>query len=108
MFLVCVAKMRYDFRMPTKLNCTHCGKRFTRAPLHFGNVNFCSKKCAYIHRRKEEVTSRRMFHDSKHPLSDKTGLVAEHRDVLWQKIGRGKHKCHWCKGSIKWMPGSRT
>lgn len=32
-----------------------------------------------------------------HPLADGQGCVAEHRLVLWNKIGPGEHLCHWCK-----------
>ncbi len=35
-----------------------------------------------------------------HPLSPKTGVVFEHRKVLYDKIGPGTHKCHWDCGKI--------
>ena len=31
-----------------------------------------------------------------HTLSDKRGWVSEHRLVLFNKIGPGKHPCYWC------------
>lgn len=30
-----------------------------------------------------------------HPLADKAGNLAEHRKVLYDKIGPGPHPCHW-------------
>ena len=37
-----------------------------------------------------------------HPLADCQGCVAEHRLVLWDKIGPGEHKCRWCDRRISW------
>lgn len=43
-----------------------------------------------------------------HPLSQgvsecgRYGKVYEHRLVLFDKIGNGTHKCHWCKKVITW------
>ena len=37
-----------------------------------------------------------------HPLADCQGCVAEHRLVLWNKIGPGVHKCRWCDRRISW------
>lgn len=30
-----------------------------------------------------------------HPLAGQNGIVAEHRKVLYDKIGPGTHECHW-------------
>lgn len=35
-----------------------------------------------------------------HPLAAKTGDVLEHRYVLYEKIGPGRHPCHWACGRI--------
>jgi hypothetical protein len=43
-----------------------------------------------------------------HPLSSKNGFLYEHRRVLFDKIGWGPHKCHWCGAEIDWAPGERT
>lgn len=38
-----------------------------------------------------------------HPLaSPKTGMVAQHRAVLYDKIGPGTHDCHWCSEPVTW------
>ena len=40
-----------------------------------------------------------------HPLANRDGVVQEHRIILYDKIGPGTHRCHWCKVKIKWAPG---
>jgi hypothetical protein len=35
------------------------------------------------------------------PMS-KNGWVLEHRKVLYDKIGTGTHKCHWCRLHLEW------
>jgi hypothetical protein len=43
-----------------------------------------------------------------HPLAHANGAVYAHRAVLWDKIGPGEHRCHWCGRSITWFgPGPR-
>lgn len=39
-----------------------------------------------------------------HPLANRYGRVAEHRKVLYDKIGPGPHPCHWeCgKNALVW------
>ena len=38
-----------------------------------------------------------------HPLARTDGTVAEHRKVLWDKIGAGFHSCHWgCGRLLTW------
>jgi hypothetical protein len=38
-----------------------------------------------------------------HPLADSRGIVYVHRMVLFDKIGPGEHRCHWCGTPISWM-----
>lgn len=39
-----------------------------------------------------------------HPLSDKQGRIAEHRLVLFSKIGEPPHRCHFCLTElISWV-----
>ncbi len=41
-----------------------------------------------------------------HPLSDTRGQIAEHRKVLYDKIGPGPHMCHWrCGRMLSWDGG---
>lgn len=37
-----------------------------------------------------------------HPLASKHGKVYVHRRVLFDAIGLGWHRCHWCQTSIRW------
>lgn len=39
---------------------------------------------------------------SGHPIGDKNGRIPEHRFVLFNKIGMGPHKCHWCSRDVVW------
>lgn len=41
-------------------------------------------------------------HCSKHPLANKHGVVAQHRQVLYDAIGDGPHSCVWCGITIGW------
>jgi hypothetical protein len=41
-----------------------------------------------------------------HPLANKNGQVAEHRKVLFDKIGEGPHPCHWCNKIVSWFDKS--
>ena len=40
-----------------------------------------------------------------HPLANKHGSLYEHRKCLYDSIGPGQHRCHWCSGSISWIKG---
>lgn len=37
-----------------------------------------------------------------HPLAKSDGVVAEHRVVLYDKIGPGPHNCVWCSKELDW------
>lgn len=37
-----------------------------------------------------------------HPLAGKTGMLYEHRFVLYETIGPGTHACHWCGKDVAW------
>lgn len=37
-----------------------------------------------------------------HELASKSGLVFEHRRVLFEEIGPGTHPCHWCERPVTW------
>lgn len=38
-----------------------------------------------------------------HPLANDEGMVAEHRKVLYDRIGPGPHPCHWgCGRELDW------
>ena len=42
-----------------------------------------------------------------HPLAGKTGLVSEARAVVYERLGGGKHPCHWCGDPVVWRQGAR-
>ena len=39
-----------------------------------------------------------------HPLADKYGRAYAHRVTLYDMIGPGEHRCHWCSALVKWAP----
>lgn len=43
-----------------------------------------------------------VIHRPEHPLASPQGKVLEHRVVLYDKIGPGKHPCHWCGKTLDW------
>ena len=45
---------------------------------------------------------RRTLYVPEHVLARSSGLVAEHRIVLFDAIGYGPHRCHWCDRWINW------
>lgn len=44
--------------------------------------------------------------DKTHELSGSSGLLYEHRKVLFDAIGRGPHSCHWCGCQVEWRKRS--
>ena len=40
-----------------------------------------------------------------HPLATKDGHLAEHRLILYEKIGPWAHECNWCQRMLRWTPG---
>jgi len=38
-----------------------------------------------------------------HPIASKTGVVQEHRKILYDAIGPGVHPCHWCGKDLTWQ-----
>lgn len=51
--------------------------------------------------------ARKMKYLPDHPLAGRTGYISRARAVLYEKIGPGKHSCHWCDAPIEWMKGKR-
>lgn len=43
--------------------------------------------------------------DKGHPLSNPNGHIYEHRKVLFNAIGEGPHRCHWCATEVAWVKG---
>lgn len=40
-----------------------------------------------------------------HVLAPSSGKVYVHRIVLFEAIGYGPHRCHWCKSPLSWRAG---
>lgn len=83
-----------------KRACEWCGVEYERPPSQLGR--FCGKTCAYAARRKERPNGRRMRRAVGHPLASAGHLVVEARAVLYEKIGPGPHRCHWCGTTVVW------
>lgn len=41
--------------------------------------------------------------DPSHPIASVTGYLYQHRAVLYDHIGPGCHRCHWCDTEVEWM-----
>jgi len=94
--------------------CEYCGTAFTtyQWKLRIGKGRFCSPSCRskqmWANRPHNPIQKYQYVRLPHHPLANKNGCVIEHRLVLYQKIGPGKHHCHWCNALVKWMPGKKT
>lgn len=42
------------------------------------------------------------LHDRAHPASSASGMLYEHREVCYNKIGPGSHPCRWCQRFVSW------
>jgi hypothetical protein len=49
-----------------------------------------------------EQNKRRFVAAPEHPLATKWGGAQEHRIILYDAIGAGPHRCHWCGRTIFW------
>lgn len=88
--------------MPVTVPCERCGRPVTRSPSLMKAHVYCSRQCAGVGRTKTEPTARRNLWRPGHVLAGVNGYVAEHRAVLFDKIGYGPHLCHWCGKGIRW------
>ena len=89
------------------LTCERCGTEFEQRQLNRAN-RFCSAACYNASGRplrKQSVVGQRMRRAPRHPLAPPSGVVAECRLVLFDKIGAGPHACHWCGTEVDWRPG---
>jgi hypothetical protein len=88
--------------------CETCGSDFEQKwPSRPGR--FCSRRCYYesgVPRiYKERVKGPRMRSVPGHPIAPPSGYVAVARLALWEKIGSGPHRCHWCGTEVDWKRG---
>lgn len=49
-----------------------------------------------------DVYGYRVIGGTGHPLAHAQGKVPEHRAVLYDAIGPGKHPCNWCSKTLTW------
>lgn len=88
----------------TLQNCLGCSK-----PVRRSRAKYCSRPCSDSARRAGSNTEskgpyRRLVGHIGHPLASKqTGVILEHRKVLFDHIGPGDHPCHWCKALVTWQ-----
>lgn len=47
----------------------------------------------------------RLVYRRGHPLASRNGSVLEHRAVLYDALGEGPHRCHWCGRQLVWKGG---
>lgn len=90
--------------------CAGCGVSFE--PKRLGASKYCSPACYYARGpdgpRKASVKTPRQQTAKGHPLAPASGRVAVSRLVLYDKIGSGPHKCHWCGSSLEWRIGTSS
>jgi endogenous inhibitor of DNA gyrase (YacG/DUF329 family) len=89
-------------RRSRTLPCEQCGAEVTRARSLFKGRVFCGKECKNAGLTKASPTARRNLYRPDHPLAGERGYIAEHRAVLYEKIGSGEHPCHWCGKNVRW------
>lgn len=56
--------------------------------------------------RSRNYRVRQAYVPSGHPLAARSRLVGTARLILWDKIGPGWHRCHFCRAYVKWKPGA--
>lgn len=89
--------------------CKQCGVKFT--PSQNGRP-YCSRPCYWESKRgktRKGGVNYRMTTKPGHPLAPPSGVLPVARIVLYEKLGPGKHPCHWewCGHRIlKWKPKS--
>lgn len=88
--------------------CATCGTTFQAKAKNRAN-RYCSGACYQADRRgKQRKTGvqHRMMRAPGHPVSPSSGIALISRVVLYDSIGPGPHRCHWCGAEVDWMPGA--
>jgi hypothetical protein len=83
----------------------YCNTHYRRF-LKYGRADL--KRVKYSMSNTSSSAGYRLLSRVGHPLADKAGRIYEHRVVLYDKIGPGSHKCHWCLKIINWDDGTLT
>jgi hypothetical protein len=90
--------------------CETCGKNFELRQTHRSG-RFCSLACYHAvgpggrGPRTEVTKGPRTVAVPGHPIAPPSGVTAESRVVLYDKIGPGAHQCHWCGEEVAWIAG---
>lgn len=97
-------------RTMVEQSCEQCGTRFSARleAVKRGFGRFCSHPCYAAHRRARPHISRYItWTSSTHPMASPSGRVMAHRAILYDKIGPGPQRCHWCGKALEWINGGR-
>jgi len=96
-----------------KLTCEECKAEFERKAYPSwvlrGYYKFCSRSCAAktqwtTQKSGKKNSTRKCIRVPGHPLaSPKDGRILEYRYILYEAIGPGVHKCHWCPNEVEWV-----
>ena len=81
-----------------KLSAAMCKMHYHRWYRH-GTVEKVSRGMKFGRPRRYRTVSAKG-----HPLAGANGRAYEHRVVLFDAIGPGQHRCHWCDVVVAWGP----
>jgi hypothetical protein len=94
--------------MPIVRLCEWCGGEFETHPSRAkrGRGRFCSLSCRthsqWASKGLTDPSGYKRVRVRGHPLAGADGVVAEHRVVLYERVGPGLHPCHWCGALLEW------
>lgn len=83
------------------ITCVQCGKERTLTPHKARTQRYCSNRCARASRSAWRVPYKAVSVPG-HPLAGANGAIRVHRMVLFDKLGPGPQRCHWCGKAIEW------
>lgn len=115
---LCSIDCRRARRHPTPKARTMCGVAgcLNEAVYSSGLCNGCYcrlRRTGSLNRRvptyrKKQTTGYIVVKAIGHPLARQSGLLFEHRKVLYDQIGDGPHKCYWCDGEVQWSNAGKS
>lgn len=94
-------------RAATTRECANCGVQIAATTAEARRRRYCSRACAMFARWSDRTgDDYRSITRPGHPLATARGTILEHRVVLYDAIGPGEHRCHWCDRRVVWAKGS--
>jgi hypothetical protein len=120
------SRNRLARKRAVSVNCRCCGKEFLAiaASVRYKGVSFCSPECRRralpeimlptVQAKREDrianIASGVVYRNPYatqivvpgHPLMDGSKSVSANRYTLFEKIGAGVHKCHFCGQTLEW------